>query len=347
MNQEHIKKINRAGELYKNYEYEKALQCIDEVLKEDKHNLYARYYRAILLIDSWTGEESTISHIKEAISHLEIVIKEMPQNDVYSYYSVGNAYYALAMFYFKKNNRELNQCIIDYLEIAKDNYQKSLDLNTKQPKAWINKGNIFHNLGRYFEAIECYDLAILIDNKHYNAWGNRGLTCWHLSQIVTNKEDSNLLFHHAMIYLAIEKILNPEYQIDENTKKYIDKYIDMNHISLNFEDFIKEQLPKKLSMHGDYFNLYKPKEGDFSTFYKTFCRNHRLFLNTHFDCTNCELTTKDLLEFSFIHNINDTIKPYELRKKLNAILDEYKTARSLLALSQYKHKDFMFLDKER
>jgi tetratricopeptide (TPR) repeat protein len=102
MNQEHIKKINQARELYKNYEYDKALQCVNDVLNEDKNNLHACNLKAILLIDSWTGEESTINHIFEAKSHLEKVVKEIPKNNVYNYYNLGNAYYALSMFYFKK-----------------------------------------------------------------------------------------------------------------------------------------------------------------------------------------------------------------------------------------------------
>ena len=40
---------------------------------------------------------------------------------------------------------------------------------------WNNKGVALSRLGRYQEAIECYDNALEIDPRHVNAWDNKGL----------------------------------------------------------------------------------------------------------------------------------------------------------------------------
>ena len=40
---------------------------------------------------------------------------------------------------------------------------------------WNNKGLALNSLGRYDEAIKCYDKAIEIDPNDADAWNNKGL----------------------------------------------------------------------------------------------------------------------------------------------------------------------------
>jgi tetratricopeptide (TPR) repeat protein len=347
MNLEHLALLNAASDYYEKLEFDKALDCVNKVLQRDKTNILARNQKASILIESWTGEESDIGRVKEAISHLRILCDSDPRNKAVYCYNLGNAFNTMAGYQISRNKRALNESIIHNLETAKDYYQESLEINASQPHVWINKGNIFQNLGRYFEAIECYDRAILLQNDHYNAWACRGLTCWHLSQIISDEEDRGLLFHHAMIYLAIEMALHPDNQIDKNTRKLVNTYIERNKIKIDYPELVKEQMPRKISLFGERFNVLSLNEDGFQAFYYTFCQERRLFLNTHFDCSDCDLTTKDLLSVGFVASISDAKRPYELMKRWYSLLDEYKTARFFLTLSQYKHQDFAFLDKQR
>jgi len=331
---------------YERKEYDKALAKINEILKIDKNNIPARNRKASILIESWDGSIKTKSQISEAIDHLNIAMEIDFNNKTHYLLNKGNAFYKLAMTEFKESVK-LNSVIIDHLEKAKSCFQGSLEINENQPDVWINKGNTLDNLGRYLEAIECYDRAILLDNKHYNAWGNRGLSCWRLSELIEHKDDRAKLFLDAMIYLAIELEMYPDFEIGDSKKELVRDFINKNKIQIDFESMLEKQLPKKRALLDESFNLDSEPEGDFKTFYYDFCEKHALFLNVHFDCNECECSTLDLIHVGFITSINEYQKPYELFKKWFALVDDYKTSRSLLTLSQFRPNDFLFLDKQR
>ena len=338
---------NRACLYYEKKEYDKALNIANKLLTIDKQFIPARNLKASILIDAWDGDEKTEPQIKEAVDHLEILLENDSENEERYLYNLGNAYYKMAIAELKRNSGKLNENIIEKLERAKDYFTKCLKINDERPKAWINKGNALDHLGRYLEAIECFDRAILVDSKHYNAWGNRGIAFWRLSNKAEDKEDKSKLFREAMTYLAIELVMHPDFEIEDELKEKIKTFIRENEIPTNLESLLKEQLPKKKALLGEHFNLHSSLDTDFKTFYYDFSERHSLFLNLHFDCNGCEYSRLDLLTTHFLVPINESERPYELFKRWYNILDDYKTARFLLSLSHFRHKDFTFLDKER
>lgn len=333
---------------YERKEYDKALTKIDKILKADKNNIQARNVKASILIESWDETIETKRQIFEAIDHLNMAMKNDPENKTLYLKNKGNAFYELAISAFKESFDKLNPEIINNFEQAKISFQESLEINENQPDVGINKGNSLDYLGRYLEAIECYDKAILLDNKHYNAWGNRGISCWRLSKLTEHDGDhAKKLFSDAMIYLAIELEMYPNFEIEDTKKELVRSFITKNKMRIDLETILKEQMPKKRALLGESFNLYSEPEVDFKTFYYDFCEKHALFLNIHFDCNKCECSTLDLIRVGFLTSINDSKKPYELFKKWFALVDDYKTSRSLLALSQFRPKELLFLDKQR
>lgn len=328
-------------------EYVKALAKINKILNVDKHNIPARYTKASILIESWDGSIKTQSQIFEAKSHLDELMKIDPTNKVDHLMNMGNIFYKLSVSELKESSGKLNSAIIKDLEKAKRCFQESLEINKNQPDVWINKGNTLDYLGRYLEAIECYDKAILLDNKHCNAWGNKGESCWRLSRLTEHEDDQAKLLSDAMIYLAIELKMYPDFKIGDAKKEFVRDFVDQNDIQIDLEVMLKEKMPKNSALHDESFNLYSEPEVDFKTFYYDFCGEHALFLNLHFDCNECECSTLDLIQVGFIASINEPQKPYELFKKWFALIDDYKTARSLLTLSQFKPNEFLFLDKQR
>ncbi len=345
---EYLKKLyNESISFYEKREYDKALTKIDTILKANKNNIPARNLKASILTESWDGSNETKCKIFEALDHFKIAIMKDPENRIIYLDNMGITFHKLATSGLKESSGKLKSEIIDDLTKAKDCFEQSLEINENQPNVWINKGNTLNRLGRYLEAIECYDKAILLDNKHRNAWGNRGISCLRLSKLMGYEGDRDKLFLDAMIYLNIELRMYPDYEIENTLKEFVKDFINKNKIQIDLEKLLKEQMPKKERILGDSFNLYSEPTMDFKSFYYDFCEKRNLFLNVHFDCNKCGHSTLDLIQAKFIVSANDSKKPYELFKKWFALLDDYRTSRFLLTLSQYRHKDFKFLDRQR
>ena len=60
-------------------------------------------------------------------------------------------------------------------EDAIDCYNKVIEINSKYATAFQNKGISLTKLGRYNEAIECYSRAIELNPLDYDAIFNKGL----------------------------------------------------------------------------------------------------------------------------------------------------------------------------
>jgi tetratricopeptide (TPR) repeat protein len=54
-------------------------------------------------------------------------------------------------------------------------YDKALEINPRDAKAWNNKGLAYADMNKYNEAIQCYDKALEINPRDAEAWYNKGL----------------------------------------------------------------------------------------------------------------------------------------------------------------------------
>jgi tetratricopeptide (TPR) repeat protein len=59
-------------------------------------------------------------------------------------------------------------------ETALDFYNKSLNVDPKYARAWMDKGNVLIKLNRTTEAIAAYDAALALDNNIPQVWNSRG-----------------------------------------------------------------------------------------------------------------------------------------------------------------------------
>lgn len=337
--------FNSAVHHFKTREYDKALKFIDQVLEQDKNLPGANSVKASILIESWDRKQETKSLIFQAIDHLKIAIKSKPDIGRY-HYNLGNAWYILAISEYEENNRNYNPELLEKFESAKKCFGRALDLDEKHPQIWINLGNVLDYLGRYLEALECYDRAILLNPRHYNAWGNRGIACRRLALKCQDKCTAKSLYKNGTIYLGIELSLFPDFQIDKKTKEKVHDLLSKHKISIDLEHYLKDFLPKKRFLLDQKFNFLKIGN-DFEAFYTEFCEQNQLFLNLLFDCKDHKCINKDLINIKFHTSINDKTRAYEILTRWNSLIDNYKTARFYLALAQFKHRDFDFLNKPR
>ena len=165
--------FNSAVYHFKREEFNKALKLIDQVLEQDKNKPDANSVKASILIESWDRNLENKSQIFQAIDHLKIAINSKPNVGRY-HYNLGNAWYILALCEFEENSRQYNPEILKKFESAKKCFRIASNLDEKHPQVWVNLGNVLDYLGRYLEALDCYDRAILLNPRHYNAWGKPG-----------------------------------------------------------------------------------------------------------------------------------------------------------------------------
>ena len=63
-------------------------------------------------------------------------------------------------------------------------YDKAIKIDPDNSVVWNNKGLALNSLGKYDEAIECYDKAIKIDPDDADLWNNKGLALNSLGNVI-------------------------------------------------------------------------------------------------------------------------------------------------------------------
>ncbi|MGD0953869.1 MAG: tetratricopeptide repeat protein, partial [Methanotrichaceae archaeon] len=124
-------------------------------------------------------------------------------NDALSYYNSGNYEQALpavnkAIEYYEKVKPSIIETLIIDYSYHKDlsnmyslkgailneqnhyyealiSVNKSIDLDYNNAYAWNNKGNAFYHLGKYQEAIKCYDIAGRDPSLNYSVYSEKCL----------------------------------------------------------------------------------------------------------------------------------------------------------------------------
>jgi len=87
---------------------------------------------------------------------------------------------------------------------AVENYDKAIELDPKNEKAWFNKGVALEKLGEY-EAIDCYREVTNLNPRNAKAWSSMGRML-----IVYSIEEGGAFPFEAMEYLDIATNLNPK-----------------------------------------------------------------------------------------------------------------------------------------
>ncbi|MDI6642086.1 MAG: tetratricopeptide repeat protein, partial [Elusimicrobiota bacterium] len=92
-------------------------------------------------------------------------------------------------------------------------YDKAIEINPKHYKFYCNKGVALDELGKYEEAIACYDKAIEINPQCYEAYFNKGNAYYHLGKYkeTIGRSDEAIKYYNKAIECYDEAIrINPK-----------------------------------------------------------------------------------------------------------------------------------------
>lgn len=149
----------------------------------------ASYLRA------WASQKAQQGSYAEAIDALSQLLNRHPQNAI-DYNNRGLVYFQARQFdqaiadYNKAlelnprlakayNNRANYYAAIGDLEASLADYDQALDFNPSYVRAWLNRGITLRDLERYSEAIENFDIALLLGQLEGHIYAERGRT-YHL-----------------------------------------------------------------------------------------------------------------------------------------------------------------------
>lgn len=92
---------------------------------------------------------------------------------------LGDGYVSKMTF----SSSEEKELALEHLASLKDNLKLiGIELILKEEASWNNDGVKLSKLGKFEEAIECYDKALEINPNFFLAWGNKGLALFNLKR---------------------------------------------------------------------------------------------------------------------------------------------------------------------
>lgn len=298
MTKENIDKINS---LIDKKQYNEALKCTEELLKENDKDAEIYYYIGNIY--------SSSKKYNESIEYYDKTIKLNPENK--------KAY----------NNRALSKNDIGKYDEALEDIKKALELNTDNKDLYIyydNLGLIKSNMGEHDEAIKDFNRAIELNNKYDNVYNNRGCTYLILEKYDEAIEDFtkaiklNDKFKWAYLNRGIAKNELRQYN---NAIKDFDKLIeiDSNYKEAYLNRGVSNFLLEKYNDAIDDFNKAVDMDSEDEKAYYYKALSYYALDNYKESLCNFSMLSKLNYDFSVSNLINLITKAFKLN--YNGILN--------------------------
>ena len=171
------------------------LECVLNCLSI--HDIHQTIYSSIIfyhenkythIVDTWIEEARFFSYPK---MNLEERMKILVQS--------------ISFYYFH----------FHLFEKALEVTDEAIKIYSESPIPWNKKGDIFDNLERYDEAIDCYTNAIKYDKQNIYAWTSKGVSLRNKAQFQLSNDRIKQEEHYKMAYECFNKAL--EYDNENNT----------------------------------------------------------------------------------------------------------------------------------
>lgn len=323
--------------------YKKSIEClnqneIDEGLSyvfkihNTTHSKIKIPYLAMLYIEYGYVIKDLLM-IEKGISLLEENKDELKKivNEFSILYNIANGY----LNYYALTNQKFRGSENILLTI-KNYYNESLmknKTNFLKSEALTNLGNLYDKIGRFFDALECYEESLKYNPEHGMTNCNKGIVLKKYAILMNN--DLSLIYD---AYLCFKKSLKDE-TITPHAKdsanreiELIKKYFDVKLLKKEHELNIKEK-----------YNY----NTEFEKFYHEFCMKNRLYVNICDYCQKCDRSYGDvecIKKMTVKIDVSLDNDPYLiLSSYLNQIKMEFASSRLYLILSQFPKNNLEFI----
>ena len=340
-----IKRLNDKAEKYFNSgEYEKAIECSNDVLKIDTNNS-----EAYNNIGSAYYEKG--NYVK-AIKYLNKAIELNPNNSEY-YSNIGSLYYKKdehkkAIKHFNKSikldhNNSYAYNILGYIYNDKLEYKKAInylnkaiELNLNDANLYNNRGNVYYDQGNYENAIKDLNKAIELNPNDANFYNNRGYFYYEQENyenaikdlnkaIELNPSFTEAYFNYGVISYEVKKY--------KEAIKYLDKVIELN------PSFSEPYLYKSWSCCR--LKNYKNAMANL----KELVHNSDYIMPELYSCILfCKLKSNRREREEIINSIINNEKEKNIDKKINSLFSYVKFDKNIIdsIIYQYKYINQIF-----
>ncbi|HVX93069.1 MAG TPA: LA2681 family HEPN domain-containing protein, partial [Candidatus Dojkabacteria bacterium] len=279
------------------------------------------------------------SLIEQGVNIMELVANNRPEvKEHWEYhYNLANGYMNMYQIEQSKQGDKFNIFLSDeYLIKAKQSFEEALS-KTNTSDVWINFGNLYEELGRKFDALDCYLKGKNGKIMDPMAMGNVGIAIRHLSDISRTLRAELKIFAQNYIEQSLQY---PKEIINKGGNLALQTFTKEND-ALKIELVYAGILGKKIKRNPVKRYWFKP----FYNFFTKYCLDNELYLNGWVFDKNSQKAIYDDLYISMILPVDDTETYYRLSKKLNEIIEAYIAARTNLVASHYKSKELTLLNE--
>lgn len=265
-------------------------------------------------------------------------IKAKAPNDPGLYYDIATCYNEI----YSIRLQEEGANIFDCEDIIKQGFKYAQKASATDPRVLTNLGNIYDEVGRPVEAINCYERALRRDEGFGMAIGNKAIVVETLAPL-TRYSTMYMVYAHQLYQSAfahqqsIIDVGGPEVlEIFQNhDTKIVGRFTESGHDELLNKD-----------LRHDHYD--ESSMSDFVKFYTDFCIHHDLYLSLHIYDKTASASVGDAVIPKLITPIDDKGEQYvhDIMFRLNEIIEVYVTARMSLVQSQYTNPDFSAISNQ-
>ncbi len=147
--------INKGKVLYKQQNYQEALEIYEKALKSDNNNPEALSGKSLSLL--------ALGQKQEALQYLD-QLKQIRPDDPRIWQEIG----------FAIEQSQGRQAAKEYFQEALSSYDDILRVKKNNPIYWTDRGSILLKLNRPQDALDSYEQALKLDNNFYEALIGKG-----------------------------------------------------------------------------------------------------------------------------------------------------------------------------